>query len=650
MRSKKLTLLFFVSVFLTLACNLPGMSNPSDQPMEASIIEDIQTGEQEIEGLVSVQPADKLVQSTGDVQVVEHQPEQSPAEITPTVFLTGTVSLPQETTLDLDTMALGSFSPIDTHDPSGADILFTVPYENENFQFIEATNSALLALVFDKPDFQRCVDAFTNGADDLSIALDNASVSDPGWYICYQTDEGRLGYFLVTGEDFSYDSTFDAVEITFTTWNESIPADLSQQPVIAGDSDLMILHALLRYDGMEALGPFEITVCNIGVGSASPFEATITVNGIDKTVAYTELLAPRTCDGIYIPDTSFESFAISTAETAALQATILPENSSDPQGNNTLEQSMTLSNMATLTEGEFVNLPEYQQCRTADSHSNCSYLIADVPLDDPHEVKKQLNNLIVIVPAEYDQVGNMKIMDMSNCMEPITNFLGISFPFAHVRQRMVDSANPSESGRYSIPHLSYIVHADRNFIELSLKSEFPNDYPFSWQNMLAGKCADAHELTHVFMGGTPLPGWLGEGLATYMDEPERSNAAHHKYSSCSADGWVDWVYYTDGTLSKKVTYPFVDLSVPIHEADVDESIYSAQSQYYQTGMCVWDYVESTFGHQGFQAVIQALAAQRGNQSCVPFLSEFVHPVLGTDISAEIQARFGFGLSDTSCDF
>ncbi len=614
-------------LFTVLACNLPMVSSTP---------------------AVEVQPtesADKTV-----IEVVDQPTDQPTIEPAETIFFSGTVSLAVDQTLDLDSTSLSSYSATDTEDPPGADLLFTIPYENENFQFLESTNSAMLALVYEKPNLQSCAEAFARGEDQLSIPLDNPSVSDPGWHICYQTDEGRLGYFLVRGEGFSYDSTFDFVEISFATWAESIPEALTQPAVIEGDSDLMILHALLRYDGVEAQGTFEVTVCNLGAGSAAPFEGSLTVNGVETRASYPKMMPPQTCDGVFVPGTNFESYGVTQAGNALLQAAITPENPQDPAGNNNLEQSMTISDLATLTEGEMVNLSEYQQCRASQSHTACSEFVASAPLSDPHEIKKQLDNLIVIAPAEHEEIANMKIMDMGNCMGPLSDYLGIPFPYSQVHQRMIKSANPNEGGRFSMPEIGYIVHADRNFIEASLKGEFGDELPLNWQNMIAGKCADAHELTHVFMGGTSLPHWLDEGLATYLDEPERSDAAHAKYLSCSAEGWVDWVYYHDGNLSEKVTYPFVDLSIPAHEAVVDESNYSAQSQYYRTGMCFWDYVESTFGHDAFQAVIQTLAAQRGEQSCVPFLNEIVIPVLGADISGETETRFGFGLRETNCDF
>ena len=57
-----------------------------------------------------------------------------------------------------------------------------------------------------------------------------------------------------------------------------------------------------------------------------------------------------------------------------------------------------------------------------------------------------------------------------------------------------------------------------------------------------------------------------------------------------------------------------------------------KTHYYLTGMCFWDYLESTYGHQTFQRVMQALAARRGETACIPFLKDIVNPIVGTDIS------------------
>ncbi len=117
----------------------------------------------------------------------------------------------------------------------------------------------------------------------------------------------------------------------------------------------------------------------------------------------------------------------------------------------------------------------------------------------------------------------------------------------------------------------------------------------------------------------------------------------------------DWNNRTNSQQEDEIE-PYVNLTIPSDQAGDFYDQYGVpitfgNTRYYDTSACFWDYIESTFGHQAFQQVIQSMdryTQQRGN-TCMPLLTEIINPTLGTDISPITKARFGFDTTNSSCD-
>ncbi len=420
-----------------------------------------------------------------------------------------------------------------------------------------------------------------------------------------------------------------------------------------GSSDLTVLQVLLRYDGAQATGTLEITVCNLGAGTAPPFEATLTANGREARLKHAQSLGPKLCVGVFSPGSTFGTFGITSPQNAQVQARVFPGDASDPANNNTLQQTVPVTQLSTL--GVFSDLQKYKDCLRTSAPQQCVEYVASDPLGDPREIKKQLGTFISIAPSDYELLANFTVEDDRVCQARVAQYLGIAYPHDALRNRWM-TARTSEEGIRAAIGQGHVINAItreslQNFYDVWIGRP-PNHIirMLTWEGLLAGKCWNAHEMTHLFVQRTPIPYWLNEGLASYVDDPERANVHYLRNRRCSAQGWVDLVRYEDGTLAYEKTYPFVNLTVPPEKASVDTTSYPARTHYYWTGMCFWDYLESTYGHQTFQRVVQALAARRDSTVCVPFLKDIVNPIVGTDLSIVTQPRFGFGISHTNCDF
>ena len=174
----------------------------------------------------------------------------------------------------------------------------------------------------------------------------------------------------------------------------------------------------------------------------------------------------------------------------------------------------------------------------------------------------------------------------------------------------------------------------------------------------AGLCpnemAQSHELVHVFVAGTPIGiGYcaegkaiclaLNEGLAEYMRyQVNDGETQPGVYSSvhCEAHG-----YRTSWNAEDLVTY--ADFGNP------DDG--STSLQRYQTGLCLWDYIETTYGHDAFLDIMADLNGARdrtgprsncplptgGSRPCMGnILDEFIVPNTDTAILDVFAERFG----------
>lgn len=410
---------------------------------------------------------------------------------------------------------------------------------------------------------------------------------------------------------------------------------------VTGGPDLTVWQTLLRYDGAQPEGTFEMTVCNTGAGTASPFEGEINVNGIAARMVYSEKLQPSECADLFDPASTFSTFGVNQPGSIQVLASISPEDSNDPQGNNTFSTSMSVLHLSPAVD----NLTDYKNCRSTQGHEFCWAHAPSTPMgENPHEVLKEGHNIGVIVPQEFEPLAALHITDLTTCRPYISEYLGIDYPTS-IPYTMRLMVAPESMHAASLVGIELISPGDMLQGILSGHQQL-----FNWNYSLNGQCSEAHEITHLFVMDTPIPGWLNEGLATYIDSSKTIQAVHDEALRCTDTGIV-----RINSEGGEEVEPYIDLTSPLEQAvDFNDQygvpITFARTRFYDTGACFWDYVERTYGHQAFQQVIQALDARRSGEWCVPFLSDIVNPALGTDISAEIETMFGFHAQKSVCDF
>jgi hypothetical protein len=397
--------------------------------------------------------------------------------------------------------------------------------------------------------------------------------------------------------------------------------------------DLVVKQALVRFDGMTGLATFEATVCNIGAVEAGPFEVVISANGVDTHVAYPSTLASFFCVGVYDANTTLASYGVYSPGNVFVTMRVLPGDAGEAEANNVLESYVQVDKLDTHPPSN--DLALYQDCLTRDEHRNCSQSIPRDPVANPHEIKKQAGNYMVIVPAAYEALANYQLIDNQICATALESYLGISIPQPVVERGVISDY----SGGYAGSQGGIFTSGPASTFDLYL-----SNLADSWRYALNGQCVNAHELTHLFLGDVPMPSWLNEGLATIAQTTARTNYYNDLNIECREAGWYGTDYY--GTLQE---VPYQNLMV--YDTNVP-GIY-----YYYTGMCFWDYIESTYGTQAVQHIIQATVAYRDPvyNGCTPetlstyFIQDIVNPVLGTDISPVTQARWGFGPTYTGCE-
>jgi hypothetical protein len=400
-------------------------------------------------------------------------------------------------------------------------------------------------------------------------------------------------------------------------------------------ADLAIWQTLLRYDGQQPQGTFEITVCNLGVEKAPPFEADLTVNNITRRLASAEPLGQYACIGLFDPTSNFETFSVTQPGNVSVSAALHPTSQGDPAHNNTSQVEVALPSIGPISDDSLMHL--YQECRQTSPHEDCLLYLSQDPPADPHMIKKQGGPVIVLAPADYDFLAEEYLAGNALCAEKMQAYMGIAPPHPITQHLVIgDGMGASHAAEIGI---MVIVPPD----------SFPDlvDYlPDNWKATLTGVCRNEHEMTHLFLGDVPLPAWLNEGLATYIEGGERVTPELEGPLECRENGWYgnDW----DDGQTKEM--PYVNL---VGTMDPDIHRY----QYYYTASCFWDYLESNYGHEKFQQVLQKLVSYRDPvyHACSEetlstyFMRDIVRPVIGDDITPITQARWGFGETFTGCE-
>jgi hypothetical protein len=415
---------------------------------------------------------------------------------------------------------------------------------------------------------------------------------------------------------------------------ESTPVEPTQ---VAGPiSDLMTRQVMLRYDGRSGMGIFEATLCNLGeVAASPPFEVQFLANGIAPSIKVTAELPPHFCAGVHVPDSSFAAYNITQPGVVDVQVNLITV-STDPQDNNTYQESVRIDKLDVAPPAG--QLADYQQCRNNEGHADCSARLKLDPVADPHEIKKQSGDYIAIVPAEYEFLATWFVVDNQLCAPSLESYLGIPHPAPTVQRAVISDYE----GGYTVYGSAIFSSAPQSGFDYYQQTEGLEE--LFWRNRLDDECSNIHEMTHWFLGYTPMPGWLEEGLATIVEDNTRTNYSESSSIECREDGW----YGTDMN-GNWGTYPFQNLTV--YDASVP-GIY-----YYYSASCFWVYIEEQYGVDKVKQIIQQVVQHRlpltenfcdGSQQTFFFIRDIVNPVIGEDISSVTRSRWGFDQFFSDC--
>ena len=422
---------------------------------------------------------------------------------------------------------------------------------------------------------------------------------------------------------------------------ETLPASTPQptidaQPPSQPGADLTVWQTLLRYDGQLPQGTFEITVCNLGVESAPPFEADLTANNVTRRLTAAQPLEQYECVGLYDPGSNFEAFGITQPGSVSVSAALYPASQGDPPENNTVQEEVVLPSIGPVSGS---SMPQYLECRKQYSHMDCLQFLPQDPSADPHMIKKQSGPFIVIAPSEDSYLAEGYLADNVLCAERLEAYLG--FPPPHPIMQHLVYSDWVGMGHAAIFGIVMEIPEENEADFANIVDYYPNN----WEATLKGDCHNEHEMTHHFVQYLPLPGWLNEGLATYMEGGDRITSEQGGPLECREHGWYgeDW---SDGQIKEN---PYISLTVPYDPI--------MRRYYYYSTSCFWDYLESSYGHEKFQQIMQKLAAYRDPiyEDCSPqrksvyFIRDIVKPIIGDDITPVTQARWGFGEIYTGCE-
>lgn len=141
----------------------------------------------------------------------------------------------------------------------------------------------------------------------------------------------------------------------------------------------------------------------------------------------------------------------------------------------------------------------------------------------------------------------------------------------------------------------------------------------------------AHELTHSVFPDVPKPIWAEEGLAEFT-----SRKSLNIDFRCNQTSWVD---------ASGLEHPFVSLSHTNWRSDPD---------HYSTAVCVYEYIENTYGRASISNIYESLRREAGNEygaSCTSF-NRFYNEVLVQNTNVGLldvlQSRFGIPSSEIQC--
>ena len=397
--------------------------------------------------------------------------------------------------------------------------------------------------------------------------------------------------------------------------------------------DLAVLQVMARYQGASGAGTFEATVCNRGEAAEPSAQVTITANGTEIAVA-APAMPPMSCVDVFDARADLPAYGVSAAGPVQVSVRAVASLGGEDAGDEVVATVDVPGVTMAAPGGE---LQDFRNCiGTGQDVRHCVNKVRYHPIGDLGEVMKVAGRYLAIGPEEYGEILSYFVADNALCTPRIEDWMGTAGP-TPVSHRLV--VTDDYGGAYAEPFYAIYSLGSR-----SRWDEAAGAVDSWWERRLQGICDNAHELTHLVLGETPMPNWLNEGLATYLQDDGRTGYKKPQPVECRATGWYGSLYE-----GGQAEVPYQDLM------DWDQSVPGIY--YYYTAMCFWDYLESEYGVDAIRAILADTVSHRGPAyaGCgvldqpVRFIRDIVNPILGVDVTPVTRSRWGFGETFTACE-
>ncbi len=258
-------------------------------------------------------------------------------------------------------------------------------------------------------------------------------------------------------------------------------------------------------------------------------------------------------------------------------------------------------------------------CNGKETWQRCYIDCEGVPGEDEDIISRE--NVTIVYNKEFGKwLAEDYLQDSLTCIKFLKKELGIDLPnstkseFIYYLVLVGDDEN-TFSGATSSGVTTFLNME-------AYKRRVDNEGYFKEKIYEEQVCLNLHEMTHVFVSDTIIPGWANEGIATYIDEQERRAIG----IECRSDGW----YGSDfGDPQIKRVHDYSDLS----KAPENPRIY-----WYYTGYCFWKYIEETYGKNKIRVILNELK-DIGEDESINFLRDIVNKAVGEDITSITKNRF-----------
>jgi len=397
------------------------------------------------------------------------------------------------------------------------------------------------------------------------------------------------------------------------------------------DEPLTVPTVMLRYDGQAEQGTFAPLVCNTTDEAIDGFE--VSING-QMVPPLAEPLPAMNCAAIYDADSDFATFDVSDIGEHDVSVIIEIDGAAVVQ----LETTVTITQMG--PEGPLADRASYTNCLTGAEHAECVGFMQGTPLADPHEIRYVDGTFSATGPAEFEALIPWYAREMHNCATQVADYLALDLPELITYRLVVTEAyTGSFAGINEIT-----TQGDDSMFELFLDS-IGEEW---WAILIGGICQNPHETTHIFVAGTPIPGWFNEGLATFMEDPARIETDVEVTTECLEDQFVSYFYGPREEIDYK----------SLMAADYDFEL--PPIYYYWTASCFWVHLETTYGQEAVQQVVNDLVTYRDPDSTMGcpldaadyddpyFMRDIVVPIVGEEILDFTQEKFNVNAMYTGC--